>query len=108
MNAINAKRVAAGLRQEDVARELNIDRSTVAKWETGRAKPRADALIKLARLFGCTVGELLCDTAVKNIPTAQLVEELKSREGVQTHIAEPHTDIPITVNGPAIVLVVVD
>ena len=63
MNAINAKRVSAGLKQEDIASELKIDRSTVAKWETGRSKPRADALIKLAKLFGCTVDELLCDTA---------------------------------------------
>ena len=63
MNAINAKRVAAGFKQEDVARELELDRSTVAKWETGRSKPRADALVKLARLFGCTVDELLSDTS---------------------------------------------
>lgn len=65
MNAINAKRVAAGLKQEEIARELKINRSTVAKWETGRAKPRADVLVKLARLFGCTVDELLCDSAAE-------------------------------------------
>ena len=59
MNAINAKRTAAGLKQEDVATKLNIDRSTVAKWETGRSKPRADVLVELAKLFDCTVDELL-------------------------------------------------
>ena len=63
MNAINTKRIAAGFKQTDVAQKLNIDRSTVAKWETGRANPRADMLIKLAKLFGCTVDEPLTDTA---------------------------------------------
>lgn len=38
----------------------------------------------------------------------ELVEELKSREGVETEYAEPHQDKTITVNGPAIILVVTD
>lgn len=40
--------------------------------------------------------------------TAALVEELKKREGVETHIAEPYADLEVKVNGPAIVLVVID
>ena len=40
--------------------------------------------------------------------TKELVEELKSREGVETEYAEPHQDKTITVNGPAIILVVTD
>ena len=61
MNAIHKIRVKSNLTQEEVARELRIDRSSVAKWETGKADPRADMLVKLAKLFGCTVDELLCD-----------------------------------------------
>lgn len=45
--------------QEDVASALGVDRSSVAKWETGKAVPRATMLIKLADLFHCTVDELL-------------------------------------------------
>ena len=52
-------RVRAGLLQEDVAKALNIDRSAVALWETGRNMPRADKLAKLASLYGCTVAALL-------------------------------------------------
>lgn len=44
----------------------------------------------------------------KEIPTHDLVEELKTREGVQMEYAEPYQDKTITVNGPAIVLVVTD
>lgn len=40
--------------------------------------------------------------------TCELVEELKKREGVEAHLAEPYEDIELKVNGPAIVLVVID
>ena len=40
--------------------------------------------------------------------TCDLVDELKKREGVEPHIAEPHQDITVSVNGPAVVLVVID
>ena len=45
---------------------------------------------------------------LKNIETKYLVEELKKREGVKTTIVEPHKDKKIEVNGPAIVLVIID
>ena len=40
--------------------------------------------------------------------TCELVDELKKREGVETHIAEPYQDVTVSVNGPAMVLVVID
>ena len=40
--------------------------------------------------------------------TAQLVAELSNREGVEATIAEPYQDAEVKVNGPAIVLVVID
>lgn len=52
-------RKSRGLLQEEVAKEIGIDRSTVAKWETGKAKPKADTLIALSALFNCTIDELL-------------------------------------------------
>ena len=45
---------------------------------------------------------------LKSIKTAELVEELKKREGVRTECAEPHTDKKISVNGPAEILIVID
>lgn len=45
---------------------------------------------------------------LKCISTKDLVEELKSREGVNTEIAEPHKIINLPIDGPAIVLVVID
>lgn len=45
---------------------------------------------------------------LKKIPTAQLVEELGSREGVEIKIAEPYAKSKIEIEGPAIVLIVTD
>lgn len=45
---------------------------------------------------------------LKDVKTYELVEELKKREGVEVKIAEPHKDMSVSVNGPAVVLVVVD
>lgn len=40
--------------------------------------------------------------------TCDLVDELRKREGVETHIAEPYQDVTVSVNSPAVVLVVID
>ena len=45
---------------------------------------------------------------LKDVKTCELVEALKKREGVEVKIAEPHKDMSVSVNGPAVVLVVVD
>lgn len=45
---------------------------------------------------------------LKRIATCDLVNELRTREGVEETIAEPYQDISVSVNGPAIVLVVID
>ncbi len=47
--------------QQDVADRLNVDRSTVTHWETGIARPRAEMLRKLARLYGCSMDVLLIE-----------------------------------------------
>lgn len=45
---------------------------------------------------------------LKSYGTHELVEELKKREGVETHQAEPYTDLDFTVNGPALIIIVTD
>ena len=51
-------RKEAGLRQEDVAKKLDVDQSTVSFWESGRCNPSRKYHKKLAKLYGCTVEEL--------------------------------------------------
>jgi hypothetical protein len=45
---------------------------------------------------------------LEKLSTKELVEELKKREGVKTEYAEPHQDKKLSVNGSAVILVVVD
>ncbi len=45
---------------------------------------------------------------LEKLSTKELVEELKKREGVKTEYAEPHQDKKLSVNGPAVILVVAD
>ena len=61
MNRIRELRQKKQLTQEELARLLGVDRSAVARWETGSNLPRAEKLITLARVFGCSVDELLTD-----------------------------------------------
>lgn len=58
---IRSVRLSKKLTQQALADALGTQRSTVAMWETGQSKPRADTLIKLAAIFGCTVDELLAN-----------------------------------------------
>lgn len=54
-------RLSNNMTQEQVAQDMNVRRTTVAMWESGKSKPRAELLPKLARLFKCSIEELLED-----------------------------------------------
>lgn len=64
--SLKDKRQQAGLLQSDIAERLNIDRSTVAKWENGEALPRANRLVQLAKIYNCTIEELLVKEGKEN------------------------------------------
>jgi len=44
--------------QHDLAEKLGIDRSTVSKWESGVALPRAEQLPALATVLQCSIDDL--------------------------------------------------
>lgn len=54
-----SRRESIEMTQETLAKRMGVKRSTVAMWETGKSLPRADKLMELAKLFSCTVDELL-------------------------------------------------
>ena len=56
---IAALRKAAGMSQGDLAERLFVVRQTVSKWEKGLSAPDSDMLVKLAEVFGVSVGELI-------------------------------------------------
>ena len=56
-------RSRCGMTQMQLAEQLHVSTAAVSKWERGLAKPRADKLPILAKLYGCTIEELLADDA---------------------------------------------
>lgn len=62
---INIQSLRGDKTQSALAEELGVDRSTIAKWETGKANPRADLLPKLAKALGCSVDDLFAESNQK-------------------------------------------
>ena len=59
MNRIRELRQKKQISQEELARLLGVDRSSVARWETGSNNPRMEKLLALAKIFGCSLDELV-------------------------------------------------
>ena len=73
-----------------------IEYWTYKPTEVEAAKMAIDALRPVSR------------EQLSEFKTCDLVDELRKREGVETHIAEPYQDVTVSVNGPAVVLEVID
>lgn len=58
MNNLKEVREKANLTQEQLANLINVDRSTITKWETGEASPRSDKLPMLAKVLDCWIDDL--------------------------------------------------
>lgn len=49
------------LTQEQFAEMLNVSRQSVSKWELGTSFPDTEKLIKISKLFSCSIDYLLKD-----------------------------------------------
>lgn len=56
---LKERRLQAGLRQDDIAKALEVDQAAVSRWESGETRPVRKYRAKLAALYCCTVDELL-------------------------------------------------
>ncbi|WP_166695562.1 helix-turn-helix domain-containing protein [Bacillus cereus] len=59
------------LRQEDMAKQLGIARTTYAMYEQGNREPDYNTLIKLATFFEVSIDYLLGTTEIKQITDIQ-------------------------------------
>lgn len=50
------------LSQADVAKELNISRQSISKWENDRVSPDVDNLIRLSNLYNLSLDDLIKNT----------------------------------------------
>lgn len=52
-----------GITQEELSEILKVSRQSVSRWEMDTTFPETDKLIKLSKLFGCSVDFLLNDNS---------------------------------------------
>lgn len=57
--SIEAERARIGKTKQELAEMLNISPKTLANWQSGRTSIPTTALIKMAKIFGCTTDYLL-------------------------------------------------
>ncbi len=56
---IKSKRLALGLSQENLAKQLGVKRITVTQWEAGRNTPKTKMLQEIAKALKCSTDDLL-------------------------------------------------
>ena len=71
-------REAKKLSQDQVAQELNVSRQAISKWENDKTFPDIDNLIRLSRLYGVTLDELVGVEREKEETTEKDKEEEKT------------------------------
>lgn len=67
--SFSSARIKTGLSQAAVAERMGVTDAAVSMWETGKTRPRASLLVKLAGLYCCTVDELLADNPNQESPS---------------------------------------
>lgn len=58
MSRIKELREQKNLSQNSLAVLLGVTQGAVHQWESGITKPRANILIKISNIFGCTIDDL--------------------------------------------------
>lgn len=59
MNRVRELRIAHGMTQADLARELNVARTAISKYEIGQLDLSSITILRLCDIFGCTADYLL-------------------------------------------------
>ena len=68
-------RTQRNMSQGDLAEALEVSRQSISKWETNSAVPELDKLIKLSKIFGVTLDELVCGKAPEDSQVQQPAPE---------------------------------
>jgi transcriptional regulator with XRE-family HTH domain len=77
-------RLQVVLTQDELAQALGVDRSTVAKWETGQRSMTVENLIRTAAVLDVPPQQLLAAPAGDRSPARALSEVIIQQQAVQT------------------------
>ena len=70
---LQALRKARGWSQEELARQINVSRQALSKWESGAAVPDTENVVALSLLFGVTTDYLLLEEGTVTAPSTASV-----------------------------------
>lgn len=65
-----------GLTQEELAGRLNVTRTAISKWESGRGYPTVDSLKAISQYFSVSLDELLASDDVLGVAQAEAYEQV--------------------------------
>ena len=85
-------RIKSGYTQSQIAKILNIDRSTYSYYEIGKTMPDVSSLLTLAKIFNISISELLADESnpkmMKELSGSGIRMDYISRKKNISHIYE--------------------
>lgn len=58
-NRLKQLRTEKGMKQEELARILNVDKSQISRYESCKQDISTDFLVKLSKIFNCSVNYIL-------------------------------------------------
>lgn len=82
-------RVKSGYTQSQIAKILNIDRSTYSYYELGKTTPDISVLVTLSKVFNIPINELLADESTpKSVAERGRIREYTAGKKNSSHIYE--------------------
>lgn len=82
-----------GLRQQDIAGLLNLERSTYSYYETGKTTPTLDTLVKLAAIFNISIDTLVESESSGTLKVAEAQAEYDNSHSMNLNTTEKSTII---------------
>ena len=91
-------RLNNGLTQKDLAKAIEVGRTTISEYESGKIVPKQEGLLKIANHFNVSVDYL---TGVSNDPATrkQNASDLDALLNTIHHILLDEYDTPVTYEG---------
>ncbi|WP_159797072.1 helix-turn-helix domain-containing protein [Streptococcus halichoeri] len=72
---LKKKRLESGLKQQEIADMMEVNRVTYTNWENGKREPTLDNVVKLAKLFNTTTDELLGQTIYSKVDLLRFLDD---------------------------------
>ena len=73
-------RKQCGMTQIELAEKLDISRQAVSRWEQETAEPSTENLIRIGKLFGVPVDDLVNGTIQQQVEPPMLVNEVRDKK----------------------------